>query len=73
MTTMPPANNGSTKTSNPPVVQIQSRNSNPEPNGCHPVVSISNSKASIPSPSRRKMKVRKEKANDQNREIPINL
>ncbi|GJR75683.1 reverse transcriptase domain-containing protein [Tanacetum coccineum] len=30
--TMPPANNGSTKDVQPPVVQIQSRNPNPEPN-----------------------------------------
>ncbi|GKA76713.1 hypothetical protein Tco_0783174 [Tanacetum coccineum] len=30
--TMPPANNGSTEDVQPPVVQIQSRNPNPEPN-----------------------------------------
>ncbi|GJX99685.1 hypothetical protein Tco_0356704 [Tanacetum coccineum] len=30
--TMPPANNGSTEDSKPPVVQIQTRNPNPEPN-----------------------------------------
>ncbi|GKG15723.1 hypothetical protein Tco_0358046, partial [Tanacetum coccineum] len=30
--TMPPANNGSTEDVQPPIVQIQSRNPNPEPN-----------------------------------------
>ncbi|GJR75208.1 hypothetical protein Tco_0087573 [Tanacetum coccineum] len=57
--TMPPANNGSTEDVQPPVVQIQSRNPNPEPN----VAPIP--KASIPFPSRRNDERRKEKANDQ--------
>ncbi|GJR95885.1 hypothetical protein Tco_0268059 [Tanacetum coccineum] len=58
--TMPPANNGSTEDVQPPVVQIQSRNPNPEPNVA-PVVTP----ASIPFPSRRNDEKRKEKANDQ--------
>ncbi|GJU28868.1 reverse transcriptase domain-containing protein [Tanacetum coccineum] len=57
--TMPPANNGSTEDVQPPVVQIQSRNPNPEPN-VSPVP-----KASIPFPSRRNDERRKEKANEQ--------
>ncbi|GKC71458.1 reverse transcriptase domain-containing protein [Tanacetum coccineum] len=57
--TMPPANNGSTEDVQPPVVQIQTRNPNPEPNVA-PVP-----KASIPFPSRRNDERRKEKANDQ--------
>ncbi|GJZ89384.1 hypothetical protein Tco_0661166 [Tanacetum coccineum] len=57
---MPPANNGSTEDVQPPVVQIQSRNPNPEPN-IAPVVTP----ASIPFPSRRNDEKRKEKANDQ--------
>ncbi|GJW30141.1 reverse transcriptase domain-containing protein [Tanacetum coccineum] len=58
--TMPPANNGSTEDVQPPVVQIQTRNPNPEPNVA-PVVTP----ASIPFPSRRNDEKRKEKANDQ--------
>ncbi|GJU20284.1 hypothetical protein Tco_1153626 [Tanacetum coccineum] len=57
--TMPPANNGSTEDVQPPVVQIQSRNPNPEPN-VSPIP-----KASIPFPSRRNDERRKEKANEQ--------
>ncbi|GJS02078.1 reverse transcriptase domain-containing protein [Tanacetum coccineum] len=57
---MPPANNGSTEDVQPPVVQIQTRNPNPEPNVA-PVVTP----ASIPFPSRRNDEKRKEKANDQ--------
>ncbi|GKG12244.1 hypothetical protein Tco_0346481, partial [Tanacetum coccineum] len=52
-----------TKDVQPPVVQIQSRNPNPELNVA-PVVT-SNPKASIPFPSRRNDERRKEKANDQ--------
>ncbi|GJR13541.1 hypothetical protein Tco_0796193 [Tanacetum coccineum] len=62
--TMPPANNGSTEDVQPPVVQIQSRNPNPEPNVAPVVAPIP--KASIPFPSRRNDERRKEKANDQN-------
>ncbi|GJT47854.1 reverse transcriptase domain-containing protein [Tanacetum coccineum] len=62
--TMPPANNGSTEDVQPPVVQIQTRNPNPEPNVAPVVVPIP--KASIPFPSRRNDEKRKEKANDQN-------
>ncbi|GKA52171.1 reverse transcriptase domain-containing protein [Tanacetum coccineum] len=65
--TMPPANNGSIKDVQPPVVQIQSRNPNPEPNVA-PVVTPDVApipKASIPFPSRRNDERRKEKANDQ--------
>ncbi|GJR63463.1 reverse transcriptase domain-containing protein, partial [Tanacetum coccineum] len=57
--TMPPANNGSTEDVQPPVVQIQTRNPNPEPNVAPDV-------APIPFPSRRNDEKRKEKANDQN-------
>ncbi|GKB89093.1 reverse transcriptase domain-containing protein [Tanacetum coccineum] len=38
--TMPPANNGSTENVQPPVVQIQSRNPNPEPNVAPVVYSV---------------------------------
>ncbi|GJY03890.1 hypothetical protein Tco_0369830 [Tanacetum coccineum] len=61
---MPPANNGSTENVQPPVVQIQSRNPNPEPNVAPVVTPVP--KASIPFPSRRNDERRKEKANDQN-------
>ncbi|GJZ11206.1 reverse transcriptase domain-containing protein [Tanacetum coccineum] len=61
--TMPPANNGSTEDVQPPVVQIQSRNPNPEPNVAPVVTPVP--KASIPFPSRRNDERRKEKANDQ--------
>ncbi|GJU40473.1 reverse transcriptase domain-containing protein [Tanacetum coccineum] len=61
--TMPPANNGSTEDVQPPVVQIQSRNQNPEPSVAPVVPPIP--KASIPFPSRRNDERRKEKANDQ--------
>ncbi|GJV19378.1 reverse transcriptase domain-containing protein [Tanacetum coccineum] len=65
--TMPPANNGSTKDVQPPVVQIQSRNPNPEPNVAPVVTPVVTPipKASIPFPSRRNDERRKEKANDQ--------
>ncbi|GJW65733.1 reverse transcriptase domain-containing protein [Tanacetum coccineum] len=62
--TMPPANNGSTEDVQPPVVQIQTRNPNPEPNVAPVVTPVP--KASIPFPSRRNDEKRKEKANDQN-------
>ncbi|GJR03094.1 hypothetical protein Tco_0526078 [Tanacetum coccineum] len=65
--TMPPANNGSTEDVQPPVVQIQSRNQNPEPNVAPVVTPVP--KASIPFPSRRNDERRKEKANDQIRDI----
>ncbi|GKA98359.1 hypothetical protein Tco_0826296 [Tanacetum coccineum] len=61
--TMPPANNGSTEDVNQPVVQIQTRDPNPEPNVAPVVTPIP--KASIPFPSRRNDERRKEKANDQ--------
>ncbi|GJV45430.1 hypothetical protein Tco_1429966 [Tanacetum coccineum] len=60
--TMPPANNGSTEDVQPPVIQIQSRNPNPEPNVALVVTPIP--KASIPFPSRRNDERRKEKTND---------
>ncbi|GJY34228.1 hypothetical protein Tco_0418697 [Tanacetum coccineum] len=60
--TMPPANNGSTEDVQPPVVQIQTRNPNPEPNVAPVVTPVP--KASIPFPSRRNDERRKEKAND---------
>ncbi|GJT78404.1 hypothetical protein Tco_1045129 [Tanacetum coccineum] len=65
--TMPPANNGSTEDVQPPVVQIQSRNPNPEPNVAPVVAPVVTPipKASIPFPSRRNDERRKEKANDQ--------
>ncbi|GJS41879.1 hypothetical protein Tco_0566922 [Tanacetum coccineum] len=49
--TMPPANNGSTEDVQPPVVQIQSRNPNPEPNVAPVVTPVP--KASIPFPSKK--------------------
>ncbi|GKD66171.1 reverse transcriptase domain-containing protein [Tanacetum coccineum] len=61
--TMPPANNGSTEDVQPPVVQIQTRNPNPEPNVAPVIPPVP--KASIPFPSRRNDEKRKEKANDQ--------
>ncbi|GKG41520.1 hypothetical protein Tco_0473271, partial [Tanacetum coccineum] len=65
--TMPPANNGSTENVQPPVVQIQSRNPNPEPNVARVVAPVVTPvpKASIPFPSRRNDERRKKKANDQ--------
>ncbi|GJT03956.1 reverse transcriptase domain-containing protein [Tanacetum coccineum] len=60
---MPPANNGSTEDVQPPVVQIQTRNPNPEPNVAPVITPVP--KASIPFPSRRNDERRKEKANDQ--------
>ncbi|GJV62634.1 reverse transcriptase domain-containing protein [Tanacetum coccineum] len=65
--TMPPANNGSTEDVQPPVVQIQSRNPNPEPNVAPVVAPVVTPipKASIPFPSRRNDERRKEKANEQ--------
>ncbi|GJS95073.1 reverse transcriptase domain-containing protein [Tanacetum coccineum] len=56
-------NNGSTEDVQPPVVQIQTRNPNPEPNVTPVVTPVP--KASIPFPSRRNDERRKEKANDQ--------
>ncbi|GJU18125.1 hypothetical protein Tco_1146091 [Tanacetum coccineum] len=61
--TMPPANNGSTEDVQPPIVQIQSRNPNPELNVAPVVTPVP--KASIPFPSQRNDEKRKEKANDQ--------
>ncbi|GKF81582.1 hypothetical protein Tco_0240184, partial [Tanacetum coccineum] len=61
--TMPPDNNGSTEDVQAPVVQIQSRNPNPESNVAPVVTPIP--KASIPFPLRRNDERRKEKANDQ--------
>ncbi|GJY48805.1 reverse transcriptase domain-containing protein [Tanacetum coccineum] len=52
-----------TKSFQPPVVQIQTRNPNPEPNVAPVVTPVP--KASIPFPSRRNDERRKEKANDQ--------
>ncbi|GJU77512.1 hypothetical protein Tco_1274582 [Tanacetum coccineum] len=57
--TMPPANNGSTEDVQPPVVQVQTRNPNPEPNVAPVVTPVP--KASIPFPSRRNDERRKEK------------
>ncbi|GJW31963.1 reverse transcriptase domain-containing protein, partial [Tanacetum coccineum] len=54
---------GSTKDVQPPVVQIQSRNLNPEPNVSPDDTPIP--KASIPFPSRRNDENRREKANEQ--------
>ncbi|GJV19511.1 reverse transcriptase domain-containing protein [Tanacetum coccineum] len=53
----------STEDVQPPVVQIQSRNPNPEPSVAPVVTPVP--KASIPFPSRRNDERRKEKANDQ--------
>ncbi|GJT27440.1 reverse transcriptase domain-containing protein [Tanacetum coccineum] len=61
--TMPPANNRSTEDVQPPIVQIQSRNPNPEPNVFPVDTPIP--KASISFPSRRNDERRKEKANEQ--------
>ncbi|GKD81717.1 hypothetical protein Tco_1348556 [Tanacetum coccineum] len=58
--TMHPANNGSTEDVQPPIVQIQSRSQNPEPNVSPVDTPIP--KASIPFPSRRNDERRKEKA-----------
>ncbi|GKG40844.1 hypothetical protein Tco_0470056, partial [Tanacetum coccineum] len=65
--TMPPANNGNTEDVQPPVVQIQSRNPNPEPNVTPVIAPVVTPvpKASIPFPSRRNDERRKEKANEQ--------
>ncbi|GKF93728.1 hypothetical protein Tco_0283428 [Tanacetum coccineum] len=60
---MPPTNNGSTEDVQPPVVQVQTRNPNPEPNVAPVIPPVP--KASIPFPSRRNDERCKEKANDQ--------
>ncbi|GKG36349.1 hypothetical protein Tco_0444027, partial [Tanacetum coccineum] len=44
---MPPANNGSTEDVQPPVVQIQSRNPNPEPIVAPVVAPIPNTKPTV--------------------------
>ncbi|GJU93937.1 hypothetical protein Tco_1318693 [Tanacetum coccineum] len=51
---MPPANNGSTEDVQPPVVQIQSGNQNPEPSVA-PVVTLSSLQALIPFPHQEEM------------------
>ncbi|GJT29470.1 hypothetical protein Tco_0909745 [Tanacetum coccineum] len=56
-------NSSCTEDVQPPVVQIQTRNPNPEPNVAPVVTPVP--KASIPFPSRRNDERRKEKANDQ--------
>ncbi|GJX88838.1 reverse transcriptase domain-containing protein [Tanacetum coccineum] len=62
--TMPPANNGSTEDVQPPVVQIQSRNPNPEPNVSPEDTPILASK--FPFTIKKKLiERRKEKANEQ--------
>ncbi|GKC24639.1 reverse transcriptase domain-containing protein, partial [Tanacetum coccineum] len=57
----------STEDVQPPVIQIQTRNPNPEPNVTPVVTPVP--KASIPFPSRRNDERRKEKANDKFYEI----
>ncbi|GKA04432.1 hypothetical protein Tco_0683552 [Tanacetum coccineum] len=56
--TMPPANNGSTEDVQPPVVQIQTRNPNPEPNVAPVVTPVP--KASIPFHHDRNVKCARE-------------
>ncbi|GJU47029.1 reverse transcriptase domain-containing protein [Tanacetum coccineum] len=65
--TMPPANNGSTEDVQPPVVQIQSRNPNPEPNVAPVVAPVPNTKPSVslPYPSRRDNEKSRNQANEQ--------
>ncbi|GKE74625.1 hypothetical protein Tco_1536666 [Tanacetum coccineum] len=60
--TMPPANNGSTKEVQPPVVHHESIS---EPGNAPVSASMPNQKASIPFLSRRNDERRREKANDQ--------
>ncbi|GJR35428.1 hypothetical protein Tco_1211112 [Tanacetum coccineum] len=62
-------NNGSTEDVQPPVVQIQSRNPNPEPNVAPVVAPVVTPvpKASIPFPSEAMMERRKEKAKTKTR------
>ncbi|GJR88185.1 reverse transcriptase domain-containing protein [Tanacetum coccineum] len=64
---MPPANNGSTEDVQPPVVQIQSRNPNPEPNVAPVVAPVPNTKptVSLPYPSRRDNEKSRNQANEQ--------
>ncbi|GJR33025.1 reverse transcriptase domain-containing protein [Tanacetum coccineum] len=65
--TMPPANNGSTEDVQPPVVQIQSRNPNPEPIVAPVVAPVPNTKPSVslPYPSRRDNEKSRNQANEQ--------
>ncbi|GJU98110.1 reverse transcriptase domain-containing protein, partial [Tanacetum coccineum] len=65
--TMPPANNGSTEDVQPPVVQIQSRNPNPEPIVAPVVAPVPNTKptVSLPYPSRRDNEKSRNQANEQ--------
>ncbi|GJX58106.1 reverse transcriptase domain-containing protein [Tanacetum coccineum] len=63
--TMPSTNNGSTKDIQPPVVQVQSQKPNSEPVVIPVSALMPNLKLSIPYPSRRNDKKRREKANNQ--------
>ncbi|GJU11155.1 reverse transcriptase domain-containing protein [Tanacetum coccineum] len=63
--TMLPTNNGSTEDVQPPVVQVQSRNSTFEPDVAPVSAPMPNQRTSIPFPSRRNDERRREKANDQ--------
>ncbi|GJW03473.1 reverse transcriptase domain-containing protein [Tanacetum coccineum] len=63
--TMPPANNGSTKDVQPPVVPVVHHESISEPVNAPVSASMPNQKTSIPFPSRRNDERRREKANDQ--------
>ncbi|GJR73300.1 reverse transcriptase domain-containing protein [Tanacetum coccineum] len=63
--TMLPTNNGSTEDVQPPVVQVQSQNPTSEPNVAPVSAPMPNQRTSIPFPSRRNDKRRREKDNDQ--------
>ncbi|GKB87479.1 hypothetical protein Tco_0959751, partial [Tanacetum coccineum] len=63
--TMLPTNNGSTEDVQPPVVQVQFQNPISEPDVDPVSAPMPNQRTSIPFPSRRNDKRRREKANDQ--------
>ncbi|GJZ18986.1 reverse transcriptase domain-containing protein [Tanacetum coccineum] len=67
--TMPPTNNGSTEDVQPPVVPVVHYESISEPVNAPVSASMPNQKESIPFPSRRNDERRREKANDQMRNL----
>ncbi|GKD20662.1 hypothetical protein Tco_1222365, partial [Tanacetum coccineum] len=66
---MPPTNNGSTEDVQPPVIPVVHHESISEPVNAPVSASMPNQKASIPFPSRRNDERRREKANDQTKDL----
>ncbi|GJY34522.1 reverse transcriptase domain-containing protein [Tanacetum coccineum] len=72
-TTMLPTNNGSTEDVQPPVIQVQSQNPTSEPVVDPVSAPMPNQRTSIPFPSRRNDERRREKANDQIRDLSFEI